>query len=266
MKLNLLVHLFSFFFLFYQTFTVEAQKTGIKLRRENLQGEGYSLQRIEPPLCEILSRFTLLTQKTLSSVQPVNKKEERFYSDAFSKLLEDVQRLFTILGIIVGAVWTYYNFFQGRTFSHRLELKVNGRIIPKDNLQYLLVEYSLKNIGLTKIEIKETSSLQISSHNSKSIPSRIKFNRVAWELLSTTQNGIFLYPLWIESNEIVYGQSLYIISKENKFPFEAELRIVSKTSFLFKFSKENTWDCRSIIGLDTKSYTSTIENEQEIKP
>jgi len=84
-----------------------------------------------------LMRYKLLTASFLAS----NK-------DALAALSSAV----SIVAISVGAVFSYYRFFRGRTFYSRAELKINVTVIPMRvgiNMHAVILE--VKNIGTLSI-------------------------------------------------------------------------------------------------------------------
>jgi hypothetical protein len=84
-----------------------------------------------------LMKYRFLTASVLAS----NK-------DALSTLSSAV----SIIVICVGAVFSYYRFFRGRTFYSRAELKINVTVIPTQagtNMHAVILE--VKNIGTLSI-------------------------------------------------------------------------------------------------------------------
>ena len=77
--------------------------------------------------------------------------------------LDQLDKLVKLLAILVGGVAAYYKFFRGRVHISRLELRVSGSIVCKDNVSYLFATACVKNIGLSKVDIHEDSGLRITS-------------------------------------------------------------------------------------------------------
>ena len=196
---------------------------------------------------------TPLVQLSTSGIPLVQlnatKKEERFYSEAITHLLEDGQKFLTIIGVCVSAFWTYYKFFHARTFQDRLELEITGEIVQKSNLYYLLVEYSLKNIGLTKTDIKEAGSyLTVVFPLLATNLSGKKLKQVDWDSENKNTINVFLRQPYIEPNETIKEQVLYLIpdnlvSEKQDFPFKVELGLNIKHS---------SWTRQNIINLNKK--------------
>src|SRR5262245_7455367 len=55
--------------------------------------------------------------------------DARPYSGTISVVLEDAERAFTILGIVVAGIWAYYNYFRGRTYRPRLEPEITATLL-----------------------------------------------------------------------------------------------------------------------------------------
>ena len=66
-----------------------------------------------------------------------------------------VQNVFTIVAIISAGVWAFFHYFKGRTFKPRLELTISGQLQDNDSSKYLITKVRLKNVGLSKLEIKQ---------------------------------------------------------------------------------------------------------------
>jgi hypothetical protein len=141
------------------------------------------------------------------------------------KVVDIAQKLFTIAAIIVGGVWTYFNFFQGRTFRMRLEPSVSGVISTFDGANHLIVSISLKNVGLSKVEIEQRgSALQVLSYEA---PIHIaSIERASWNILKVLP--VFEAHEWIEPGELVEEQHLLLTPDGTYKAFQLQLRIVSK--------------------------------------
>ena len=69
-----------------------------------------------------------------------------------------IEKLFTILAIVIGGLWAYYNYFRGRIYRPRLEPQVIGRIFENDRYFHIKVSSMLKNVGLSKVDINHDAS------------------------------------------------------------------------------------------------------------
>lgn len=129
------------------------------------------------------------------------------------------------LAIIIGGVWAYYKYVKGRLFHPRLELQIEGRIILESEIPHLFLNYEIKNIGLSKVDIdKESSCIIVMKYHPPN--DSLEIENAYWE-----ERGVF--PVlekhsWIESSEVIKEDSLYSITEINNVIYRAELRIVGK--------------------------------------
>jgi hypothetical protein len=136
-----------------------------------------------------------------------------------------VKNFATILGVIVGAIWAYFNFFKGRTYKPRLEPKVSGKIISKNETFYLIITVQLKNVGLSDVDIiQKGTALRVFSYlpsgTDKSVTSTIKQNRVV-------TLSVFEKHGWVEPGELIEEQNIVALPKDESVAFQINLRIVS---------------------------------------
>jgi hypothetical protein len=144
---------------------------------------------------------------------------------AIQTTVDIVQKLFTIAAIIIGAIWTYFNFFSGRTYRMRLELTVSGKVVTLNGSNHLAADMSLKNVGLSKVEIEQKGSgLRVLSYEvpvgTRSIVS------ATWEDL--TAFSVFDSHRWIEPGETVKEQRLVLMPANGRLALQLRLHIVSK--------------------------------------
>jgi hypothetical protein len=153
----------------------------------------------------------------------------------WSKVSEFTKNIFTILGIIVGGLWAYYNFFKGRIYRPKLELKISGSFSQDNEVHYLLATLQLKNVGLSEVIIHQKGSgLRVFSFNqSAGTP---ESSIIEWERFGTF--SVFEEHEWIESGEIIEDQIIIPVPPERTKPFKTELTIVSK---------KGEWNAKKII-------------------
>ena len=72
--------------------------------------------------------------------------------------LETAERILKVLAYLVGGVWVYYNYFQGRTHQSRLEVKVSGTRLGAATPNLAKVSTLVKNVGLSKTELLDGGS------------------------------------------------------------------------------------------------------------
>jgi hypothetical protein len=163
-----------------------------------------------------------------------------------------VKNFATILGIIVGAVWAYFNFFKGRTYKSRLEPKVSGKIISKNETFYLIITVQLKNVGLSDVNIiQRGTALRVFSYlpaeTEKSVTSNIKQNRVA-------TISVFEKHGWVEPGELVEEQNIVVLPKDESIAFQMNLRIVS-----------NGIEWNSVAIIEPPEQTSNLSNSLSLE-
>jgi|SRR5215203_755785 len=135
-----------------------------------------------------------------------------------------VQKLFTIAAIVGGAIWTYFNFFRGRTYRKRLEPEVSGKVLTLNGSSHLLATMSLKNVGLSRVEIEQRgSALQVFSYSSPLSEEHVV--TAQWEEL--TAFPVFESHQWIEPGESVKEERLIAIPTSGRTAFQLQLRVVA---------------------------------------
>ena len=150
-----------------------------------------------------------------------------------------LQKLFTIAAIVVGAIWTYFNFFRGRTYRKRLEPEVSGKVVTLNGLSHLMTTMSLKNVGLSRVDIEQKgSALQVLSYNGP--VSREHVLSAEWEALAAFP--VFEAHQWIEPGETVKEERLIAIPTSSRKAFQLQLYIVSK--------KQLTWRAMAVVTLN----------------
>src|SRR5829696_2323075 len=141
---------------------------------------------------------SLLRSQTLGNVQTI---------------ADILQNLFTTAAIIIGAIWTYFKFFKGRTYEMRLEPEVTGRIFTINGLDHLLAAIRLKNVGLSKVDIEQKySGLWVLSSKPPLDTGIVK--NAAWDKLAAFP--IFESHESIEPDEEIKEQRLIVIPRNWK--------------------------------------------------
>ncbi len=156
-------------------------------------------------------------------------------SPGLNEDLDNLEKIATVVAIVIGGAWVYFNFSKGRIYKSRLEPRVSGTIMPADGITHLLVTITLKNIGLSKFDIQqEGTALQILSYDPLVDP--FPAEKAGWKFLSIFT--VFEQHAWIEPGETIEEQKLIVIQGVNHTAFRLELRVISRG-----FS----WDSDSII-------------------
>lgn len=147
-----------------------------------------------------------------------------FFSSPLSITFEDIRNITTTIALIVGGIWAYFRFLRGRTFRPRLELTCRGTILSDEEFSYLLVRVKLKNLGLSKTNIKqEGTGIRIL----KIMPQEI----VEAEDATTEHQitlSIFEEHQWIEPNELIEDECLVQLPEQCAFAYEVQVRVVGQ--------------------------------------
>jgi hypothetical protein len=139
-------------------------------------------------------------------------------------IVDIVQKIFTIAAIIVGGIWTYFNFFRGRIYRMRLEPTVSGEVTTFDGVSHLIATMRLKNVGLSKVEIEQKgSALQVLSYDAHGGTAKVV--SAAWKNLAVFP--VFESHQWIEPGELIEEQRLIVIPEGVHAAFQLRLRIIS---------------------------------------
>jgi len=180
----------------------------------------------------LIFKINVVHSQTRDKIRPtITLDSFLFLMNLFKALtLDQLDKLTKILGILVGGVAAYYKFFKGRVHVSRLELKVSGAVICKDNVSYLFTTASVKNIGLSKVDINHhDSGLLITS--CKPLVNVTGAQMVDWREPSIF--NVFEDDPWIEPGETVEEKYLIAIPGCNRehFAYRLQLLIVSDNAF-----------------------------------
>lgn len=135
-----------------------------------------------------------------------------------------IQNGFTIAAIIAGAIWTFFHYFKGRTFKPRLELRISGALQNGDNSRYLIAKVSLKNVGLSKLEIQQKGTgMRIISLDD--VPRGNKVKRLKGNTLRTV--AVFKEHESIEPNETIDDVQVFSLPHKGK-NILLDARVVSR--------------------------------------
>jgi hypothetical protein len=140
------------------------------------------------------------------------------------EVLDALEKAFTILAISFGGVWAYFNFFKGRTYRPRLEVKASGRLVTRGGTDYLVSTAHLKNVGLSKVEIKqEGTGLLVSNYDVETtVP----------EIISVQDDLLTVFPVfekhgWVEPGELIEDQRLIALPAGKHVALRLGLRITA---------------------------------------
>jgi hypothetical protein len=159
-------------------------------------------------------------------------------------LLDAADKVVKIGAIIVGGVWAYYKFIKGRFYRPRLEASVSGEPFRIDNRDYVSVSISLRNVGTSKVEIRqEGTALRVfcSPVNStyEEAGGAFKGGEVVWNRI--TSLSIFENHGWIESSELIHDKLLVSLPPA-QLAVRLDVRIVGQGL---------EWEAKAIVKVDT---------------
>jgi hypothetical protein len=163
-------------------------------------------------------------------------------------LLDNLEKLFTILAITAGGLWAYFNFFRGRTYRPRLEAEVGGQVIEGDSAYCLLANLQLKNIGLSRVIIKqEGSGLRLFVYEADAYFPAV--HSVEWTHLATF--SVFEQHQWIESGETINEQRLIALPEKEVLAFKLGLRVVSQNDIVWHAEQVIAGDAQTVAARHT---------------
>ncbi len=156
--------------------------------------------------------------------------------------VETLKNICEILAILVGAAWTYLNYFRGRTYKPRLECSVDASVEKHSEHSFLRATVRVRNIGLSKVPIEQIgTALLIYSANlqeqAPSFPSQVRWSDPvgAFDVFSGWQ--------WVESSEAVAESLMVALPHGGDLIYKVALMVVSGDIW---------WTANAILG-DTQS-------------
>jgi hypothetical protein len=142
-----------------------------------------------------------------------------------TEVLDIISKIVPALAILVGGFWAYFKYIKGRLFYPRIELQVNGEVKIINSFPHLILNYQVKNIGLSKVDLdKEASGIRVLKYNPPD--DSLEIESADWQSIGSF--SILNKHSWIESSETIKENSLYSIIEMNKVVYKVELRIVGK--------------------------------------
>lgn len=156
--------------------------------------------------------------------------------------LSTIEEVLKVLAIVIGGVWTYYKFIQGRTIHPLLELKISGRVIRRDDRVWVLCSLEAKNVHVSVVHV-DYSALRLSSCGKYTeYPEALP---VIWNKLVTV--AVFEGHREIWPGETVREETL-LSAPPNQRAFRLELRVARKTKRKRWFAqKKIPWYAQTII-------------------
>ena len=146
-------------------------------------------------------------------------------SSHLSAVLDIIDKATKILALIVGAGWVYLNYRRGRTFKHRLEPIISGKMIRSKSVLLLSGIAQVKNVGLSQVPIEQRgTAIEVVSY---ALPDN---QTEAPKLVSqvVTVESIFEAHGWVEPGEQIEDSFLIVVPEDHEVvAFRLRLRIVS---------------------------------------
>lgn len=148
----------------------------------------------------------------------------------WSKQLETLSKIFTILAIVVGGIWSYLKFIRGQLFAVRLEPKIDGKYISDGKKNHLLITVQLKNaaaspVNLSKVILRQDgSAIRVFTYDASD--NSTETQSVNWNRLTTL--SVFEQHQWVETGEVIKEQRLISLPPGHYLAFKLDLRIISK--------------------------------------
>jgi hypothetical protein len=143
-----------------------------------------------------------------------------------SHWVETAKNGFEILAILVGAAWTYLNYFRGRTYKPRLECSVDASIEKRSGHSFLQVAVKIRNIGSSRVPIepKGTALLIYSVIMQGRVPSFP--SQVRWDG-PVAAFGVFSGRKWVESSETIAEAFMVTLPHGDALTYKVTLKVVS---------------------------------------
>jgi hypothetical protein len=104
------------------------------------------------------------------------------------------------LALVIGGLWVLMNYYRGRTHKPRLELRIFGERAFRDGLEYLTIRTELKNVGLSRVNVKHDGCMiTISAHR---LPKKVGFvMEPKWQELANID--LYKGQGWVEPNGLL---------------------------------------------------------------
>jgi hypothetical protein len=168
-------------------------------------------------VCEVVGTTMLIVAITVYfSLVAVNWTQVK-------EALDAVKNGMTIVAIVIGGIWTYYNFIKGKIYSPRIEVHITGRVIKKEGFSYLVAIAQLKNVGTVRVSIDNEATVLI-VHSYEFKPEKVTDMRDA----PTKRLGVpkvFVEHEWVNPGTVIEDQKLFLIPDGEKLAFRIQLHV-----------------------------------------
>ncbi len=159
-----------------------------------------------------------------------------------SAFVEVLKNVCEIVAIVVGAIWTYFNFFKGRTYRPRLECEVDGLMGTHSGRPLLKVVVKAKNVGLSKVLVEQKGTiLQL-------CPAADQNTAPSWPCQIAWSNepavfDVFTDHKWIEPSEPIEDWVLIELPDDKVPAYKLTLKVLSN---------EISWTATNIVASVTR--------------
>jgi hypothetical protein len=159
-------------------------------------------------------------------------------TDTITKWIGNSKDIAAIIAIVVGGIWTYLNYFRGRTYRPRLECKLDVTLVKDHSRSFLNIAANVKNVGLSRVQIQQKGTAllvhALQPQSSPSVPMRSHWdpNYRVFEVFKDHE--------WIEPGEPI-SQPLFVQLPHQPAP---AYRLVLKLT-----SGGIWWTAEAIVGM-----------------
>jgi len=148
----------------------------------------------------------------------------------------------TLIGLAIAGVWAYFNFVKSRTYYPRMEMAVSGDVRARGAQQYLVPRVTLKNIGNSKVELRQSGSGYRIWLAKGAIGDA---GELAWSG-GKPVFPIFVNHKWIEPGESIFDELSLFALPPDCIATKIEVRLAAPIGWP---RRTNTvWNCSTIVG------------------
>lgn len=174
-----------------------------------------------------------------------------------SAFVELVKNIFEVVAIGAGGIWTYFNFFKGRTYRPRLECSVDGSVEEHSGQRFLKVIVRAKNVGLSKVPIEQKGTI-LQLYESVLSSSSPQFPFQATWADSPAVFDVFKEHAWVEPSEPVEDHVLIELPRNGVPAYKLNLKVLSK---------KISWTARNVVyGSERRQKEASMAKAQDQMP
>ena len=140
--------------------------------------------------------------------------------------IEYIEAVLSVLAVIAGGVWVFFNYVRKRTYEEKSILKLNGNVVYLGSSILLAFELSIKNIGNSRVFIRQDATRLSIYGYAAEMDNAAGVRNVDWNHMETS--SILLDAEWIEPGEEIRNEALFEVNANNYSCFKAVLQVASK--------------------------------------